>query len=152
MPAATSIIAGIALAAGTQQSRQARKQSKKARQLDEQRTKLQASKNAVESVREAQIARAQILQAGENQGVAGSSSVAGGVSSVQSTSAGNIGFANQLFQLQQSAGRLRESAAGFSSNAGTISAVGTLGASMDFTSAPKMTSGTKAAIAGHDFS
>lgn len=127
---AKEVIGGLTLGLSLQQSRQARKQTKKAERLDERRSKLQASRSAVESIRKAQVARAQILQAGENQGVGGSSAVAGGVASIASSTAGNLGFADQLFKLQQSSRRLRQSAADFSGNSQSITQVGNFAASL----------------------
>ena len=125
---AKEIIGVATLGLSLQQSRQARKQTKKANRLDERRAKLQATRSAVESIRKSQVARAQIVQAGENQGVGGSSAVSGGVASIASSTAGNIGFADQLFKLQQSSSRLRQSAADFSSNSQAIGQLGGMAA------------------------
>lgn len=86
---------------GTQASKERKRLRKEKRIIEEKRARLQAAKQVAEQVRKAAIARAQIIQAGENQGVSGSSAVAGGAGSTISQAAGNIGFVNQLQKLNQ---------------------------------------------------
>jgi len=105
------LIIGAILAAGSAvEARKSRKDARKARKIDERRNKLQTQRSSAEQVRQAQIARSQIVQNSENQGVGGSSAAVGGAGSVQSQAGGNITFAQQIFGLQQSSNRLRESA------------------------------------------
>jgi len=108
----SAIYTAVVLAAASVfESQKSRKDARKARMVREKSNRLQSGRQAVEQVRQAQIARADIIQAGENQGVGGSSAVIGGAGSVQSQAGSNIGFAQQLFNLQQSARRLQDSAA-----------------------------------------
>jgi len=96
-------IAKLTPIGGASQARKSRKEAAKARKLQERARNLQSARGIAEQVRQAQVARAQVIQAGENQGVAGSSAVAGGASSVQAQAGGNIAFAQQLFGLQSQA-------------------------------------------------
>jgi len=126
--AATSMAVGTA--ASVYEGRKAREANERAGRIDEKRARLQGMKSSIEQIRTAQIARADIIQMGENQNVSNSSGVAGGVANTQSTATGNIGFAQQIFGLQQSYNRLREQANKHSFNAGAWKAMGSAGASI----------------------
>jgi len=117
------VVLGAAAAA---ESRKSRKANARARKVDEKRGKLESQRSAVGQVRQAQIARAQIIQSAENQGVGGSSAAVGGAGSVQSQAGGSIAFAQQIFRLQQSSNRLRESAFSHTGNAQDLSNVASL--------------------------
>ena len=137
--AATTVGLGIgatALAAGTvgslYEGRRARKMQERAMRVDEKRSKLQAMRSSVQQIRQAQIQRAEIMQMGENQGVAGSSGVAGGMASAQSQATGNIAFAQQIFGLQQSYNRMRSAANKHSFNAQAFGQLGQAVASFGF--------------------
>lgn len=101
MPSGVGIALGILGIGSLNEQRKARKEQKKARAIDEKRLKLQSQRQAVEQIRQGQIARAQIIAQGEAQGAGGSSAVIGGAGSVQSQTASNVAFAQQIFQLQQ---------------------------------------------------
>ncbi len=120
-------IGAAGVAGSLYSSRKARKQQKRAQQIQMKSAKLQSARQAVQQVRGAQIARAQILQAGENQGVGGSSGVMGGAGSATSQAGGNIGFANQLFGMQQSAQRLMQSANTWAGHASGIAQISNFG-------------------------
>jgi dsDNA-specific endonuclease/ATPase MutS2 len=130
----SGVIAATAIAVGTvgslYEGRRARKMSEKAMKVDEKRSKLQSMRSSVEQIRQAQIQRAQIAQMGENQNVASSSGVAGGMASVQSQATGNIAFAQQLFGLQQSYNRMQTAANKHSFNAQAWQALGSAASSM----------------------
>ena len=95
-------VAVVSTAVSVDQSKKARRQQRRAADLAQKGARLEASRGAAEQVRQSQIARASALQQGENQGASGSTAVAGAVGSIQSQTGGNIGFANQIFGLQQS--------------------------------------------------
>ena len=103
-----------------QQSRQARKEERKARQIEQRRQRLAATRSAIEQVRQGQIARAEVVAAGEAQGVAGSSAVQGGAGAIQSQVGGNIAFQNQMYQLQAQAAARLEKANEFQNRANTL--------------------------------
>jgi len=117
------IIGGVLGLGSLSESRKARKDTKRARAVQAKSTKLQSARSAVQSIRQAQISRANVIQQGENQGVGGSSAVAGGAGSITTQSGSNIAFAQQLFSLQNSARRLQDSAMMHSANS---SGLGTL--------------------------
>lgn len=107
-----TIAIGALVGSSLYESRKGRKANEKARKVDEKRSRLQTGKQAVEQVRQAQIARASVIARGESQGAGESSAVRGAAGSIQSQAGGNISFAQQVFGLQQSASRLRGAAEG----------------------------------------
>jgi len=122
-----AVIGGVGAVGSLYSARKARKQQKRAMQIQQKSAKLASARQAVQQIRQSQIARAQILQAGENQGVGESSGVLGGAGSATSQAGGNIGFANQLFGLQQSAQRLMQSANTWSGRASGIAQISNFG-------------------------
>jgi len=126
------IIGGVLGTASVVEARKSRKDAARARKVQERSNRLQSGRQAVEQVRQAQIARADVIQSGENQGVGGSSAVIGGAGSVQSQAGSNIGFAQQLFNLQQSARRLQDSAALHAGNSQGFATFASLAANSNF--------------------
>ena len=108
------------------ESGKARRDQKRAMEREQKRNKLQTARQAIDSVKEAQTLRAQVIAQGEGQGVGGSSAVLGGAGAIQSQTGSNIGFAQQIFSLQQSANRLRTSAQGHMGNAQNLAAVASI--------------------------
>lgn len=108
---------------GLNESRKARRDTRRARAIDERRARLQAGRSAIEQVRQAQIARANISQGAVNSGVSDSSANLGAQGAVQSQAAGNIGFAQQIFNLQQSRNRLLLSAQEHTQNSAAIAQI-----------------------------
>lgn len=94
----TAVLAiGVAVtAAGTavqmSASKKAAKASQRAAEAQRRQEQVAQQRERVKQVREARIKRAQIIQAGENQGAAGSSSVIGGQYSVAQQANQNIGY------------------------------------------------------------
>jgi len=103
-----------------QQARQGRKQRKKANAITQKQARLQAGRQAIEQVRQAQIARAQVIQQAESTGAGDSSAVAGAVGSIQSQAGSNIAFAQQLFSLSQQANNRLQKASDFEANSKAI--------------------------------
>ena len=125
-------VATVSTVASVSQGRQARKDQRRANEVAQKSAKLESTRGAVEQVRQAQIARASVLQQGENAGVSDSSVVAGATGSIQFQAGGNIGFANAIFGLQQSRARLLQSAAshqGRASDFGQLASLATTAAS-----------------------
>lgn len=83
--------------------RDAAKEQKKARQIEQKRARLTQRREAVESIRMAQIQRAQVAAAGEVSGVGQASGLLGGLGSIQSQAGANIGFINQQMSLKSQA-------------------------------------------------
>jgi len=82
-----------------------KKAQKKALAADQEARASQQKQQDLESARErrrvlrqARIQRATVIQAGENQGVAGSSAVAGAISSIGSQTGSNLSFLDQSAQ------------------------------------------------------
>ena len=105
-----SVIAGGSAIASAVEARKGRKDQARARKIQEKRGRLQAGRQAVDQVRQAQIARANVTQQAESTGVGDSSAVAGAKGSIQSQAGSNISFAQTLFNLSQQANRRLESA------------------------------------------
>lgn len=84
---------------------QKRQEKRKLRQIEQKRSRLEQSRQAVQTLRQSQVERAKLLQLGANRGVSESSGVQGGLGSIQSQTGANIGFANQIFSLNQQAGQ-----------------------------------------------
>jgi len=98
--------------ATNRENREARRSRQEASRLQSEAEQLKATKSAIDQVRKAQIARAQIVQQGANTGTSGSSAVAGATGAVQSQVGGNIAFAQSVFDLnQQASAQLRRAAA-----------------------------------------
>lgn len=74
---------------------------KEAANLQQAMENRKAQRSQLQALREAQIKRAMMIQAGANSGVMDSSGLQGGIGSLQSQLAGNIGFANQMTSLGQ---------------------------------------------------
>ena len=126
---AAFIVAG-ATASSAYEAKKGRKDAKKARAVEAKSDKLKAARSAVDGIKAAQIARASILQQGENQGASGRSAVTGATGAVQSQAGGNIAFANTIFGLQNSARRLRESAGSLRNISSGISKLTNFGVSV----------------------
>lgn len=78
-------VAGSLMAQGAQ---------KKATQAQAGMQQVQAARERYQQIRQARIARANIVQEGENQGAGGSSSVISGAAGVMNQAYGNIGYIN----------------------------------------------------------
>jgi len=105
-----AVVGGVSAVGSLYSSHKARSQQRKAQDLQTKQAKLQAGRAAVERVRQGQIARASILQQGENQEAGGSTAVAGSAGAIQSQVGGNNAFAQKIFGLQESASKLMQSA------------------------------------------
>ena len=81
------------------------KEKKALKKIQKKRERLERAKQVQEQIRKGVIARQQIVSDSFNQGVEGSSAAIGGSGSAISQSAGNIGFINQIFQLNAAAGK-----------------------------------------------
>lgn len=114
-----SVGTGLAVG-GFQQSRQAEKEARRARRIEQRRQRLAATRSAIEQVRQGQIARAEVIAQGEMAGASGSSAVQGGAGAVQSQVGGNIAFQNQMYQLQAQAAARMEKANKYQSRANEL--------------------------------
>lgn len=84
--------------------RQKRQEKEKIAEIQSKRDRLESGRQAAETLRRAQAERASLLQTASNRGVSSSSAVQGGLGSIQSQAGANLGFANQIFALNQQAG------------------------------------------------
>jgi Flp pilus assembly protein TadB len=96
---------GVAISAygtytGMETSKKAARASRAAADAQRRQEDVAQQRERLKQVREARIRQAQVVQAGENQGVSGSSAIAGGVGDIGTQAAGNIGYTNAM----QSAG------------------------------------------------
>lgn len=81
---------------------------KEAANLQQAMESRKAQRSQLQALREAQIKRAMMIQAGANSGVMDSSGFQGGIGSLQSQLAGNIGFANQMTSFGQVIGSAQQ--------------------------------------------
>jgi len=96
-------VAAAALAVSVYQGAETSKEQKKSNEeqrrqnrLNQRKTDIRNARQRVNIVRKARIARAQVEAAAENKGTSGGSGVAGGVASIGSQVAGNLGFVNRV--------------------------------------------------------
>lgn len=94
--------------------------------LDQRKTDIRNARERVNVVRKARIARAQVLAAAENTGGGSGSGVVGGVSSIGSQVAGNLGFVNQISGIDTSINASRGRQGSALSSAARSQAIGGL--------------------------
>ena len=128
---ASAIVSAVGVVSSASNASKARRQQRKARKIDEKRARLEASRGAAEQVRQGQLARASVLQQGENQGASGSTAIQGAVGSIQSQTGSNIGFAQTIFGLQNSANRMRQAAQESQGRSAGFSQLGSLAMSVN---------------------
>ena len=87
---------------------------------------LQSARERREAIRAARLSQANAVMAGENQGVSGSSGVAGGVGSIQSQLNSNLSFLDRFNTLTDAASQQIGYANKFEQKARTGAAVGNL--------------------------
>lgn len=92
---------------GQQQAKEQRKQQR----LEQAANDIQRRREKIAAVRQAQIARATVIQEGANTGTSESSGVQGAVASIGSQEAANLNLINQLSSIEAgiSASRQKES-------------------------------------------
>lgn len=135
----TTIIAAIGLGvqlmgmgnqqdAAQEQSQAMRDQAEAQKQSEQAKARMaevQAARERVSQVREERIRRAQVISSAGNQGLgAGTSGVAGSVSSIGSQAGANIGFINQQETFAGDASKANQNAADASARAGVAAAEG----------------------------
>lgn len=91
----TVAAAVVGAAATIYTGNKARGEQRRARSIENRRRRNEARREALLSAEDALIQRQGIVQAGENQGVGGASTVAGGTAAIQSGLGGALGFAEQ---------------------------------------------------------
>ena len=89
------------------QNNLARREARARSMIEERRAK----RERIASVREQQMAAAEMAVQGEGAGVASSSGVAGGIAAVNTTAASNANFVNQVQSLNEIRARLMEKSA-----------------------------------------
>ena len=119
----TATIAVIGTAATLQQGRQQRKESRRQSRIAEKRARLENRRQRLAQLRESQIAKAQIVAAGAQAGALGTSAVQGGVASLETQTASNLSFINQIESLQQNIALSQQRASDFRGNIGAISSL-----------------------------
>lgn len=139
MAALSTIFAGIGLAmsvmsmsaqqdASQEQASAMRDQAEAQKQSEQAKSRMaevQAARERVSQVREERIRRAQVISSAGNQGLgAGTSGVAGSVSSIGSQAGANIGFINQQETFAGDASKANQNAADAAGRAGVAAAEG----------------------------
>lgn len=129
-PITLAVVAVGISAAGTVASiasqRKSRAAQDRARQKQDRLNAVQRQREQQEQLRQAQMRRAQIAAAGASQGAIGSSSVQGGQGAVQTQTAGNIQFQNQVGDIQSGISGDLQNAANAQARASQYSGVASL--------------------------
>lgn len=120
---AAAIIAGVGAVASHTQSKKAAASQEKAIEEQRKQESIRAARERAKTVREMRIKRAAIQAGAVNMGVGGSSGELGGVSSVQSQAASQVGFISQIEQSSNLANQYMQDAAGHKSSAATYGAI-----------------------------
>lgn len=128
--------------------RSAARKEREARDLERKKQDSIALREKRQSIKQQNVLRGQIIGGAAASEASGDSSVAGGAAAVQSQTASNLGFINQLQENVNKQGRLYERALQYRTRASTIRALhGTggavAGASVDY--ARTFSSGSKTA-------
>lgn len=130
MPAAAVVGIGL-LVGGTaysiQQQRQAAKAQRRAQQMEQRKQELQQVRERRNQVRQARIAAARLTQGGINAGTGQDSSVASGVTSVQSQLSSNLAFLDNSAELTRAQSMYLQKAGTAQSNANIGASVASLG-------------------------
>ena len=84
--------------------RQGLQEKKRLAAIQKKKDRLDLGRQGAETIRKSQVERATLLQQAENSGVSDASAVQGALGSVQSQVGANLGFANQIFNLNSQAG------------------------------------------------
>lgn len=111
---------------GAFQANQQAKEQRKAQNAQSNIADIQRVDALRERIRRARVARAEVLQAGENQGVAGSSAVEGGAASIGSQLAQGAGMQNQIARQAARASAANSAAGRDASLGGIFDAVGSV--------------------------
>ena len=116
---------------------EARKDTNKARKVQERVRQMQDSRARLAQVREARMAQAQVIQSGATQGALESSAVQGGYSAIGSNAENNIQFINQVDTLQQAINKRMEKANSLQGAASAFGAVASISGSFAGGTKPK---------------
>lgn len=125
----STAVAVIGLAFSVSESRKAEKQREKAVEVQEKTSALQNAKARRQQVAQSRRLRAAAIAQGEAQGVSGGSQVAGAVGSVQTQTATNISFLNQLEGFDRARFGALSSAQSFEASAGIARSIAGVAAS-----------------------
>jgi len=126
---AVGIFAGFS-ALSIQQSRQSAHQQSKAIEAERRRAAAANIRARSKALADNRIQSAQVAALGENLGVGLSSAVQGAIGSASSTTFGNIGFQQQLENLDQKRLNALDKANSFKSNANTFGAFASVTATL----------------------
>ena len=119
-------ISAVATAGSLYSSSKAASAQTKANQAQRRQEALAAAIQRRQQQKEGRKAYAMALQAGENQGVAGSSGVEGGTGSITSQINANLSFLDQQTQIADYAGKMFDRAARWSTRAQMFSGISSL--------------------------
>ena len=140
----TEIALGVTILSAVGGAYQANKQAKaqeKAQDAQSNIADIQRVDALRERIRRARVARAEVAQAGENQGVAGSSAVEGGMASIGSQLAQGAGLQNQIAQQADRASSANRAAGRAASIGSIFDAVGSVSGTLynDFRTQERLT-------------
>jgi hypothetical protein len=117
----------IGTAASLDQQNKARRASQRQMAAEQRKADIENVRQARESVRRARLAQASIINQGAVSGTLMGSGVAGGVSSVGSQMAGNLGFMSDIAKENTTIFSMAQQGAKASANAAIYGQIGELG-------------------------
>lgn len=120
----------VSTAVSVDQQKKAAAEVKDQNRLEQRKSDIASARKRAETLRQAKIARAQVVSGAEAAGVGGSTGVSGALSSIGTQTASIFGFANQNQQINQAITSSRISEASALSKANTASAIGGLASSV----------------------
>jgi len=124
---------GLTLIGGLESNRLQRKsvsEQREGRRLQKKQSDIKAARTRAATIREGRIKRAQILASATTQGAGGSSGVAGGVGSLQTQVATQVGGTFQAQAMGADISSHLEAAASAQSGAATAQAVSSIGSTI----------------------
>ena len=117
-----AITAIASIGAGQMAARENRKNIKRQNRI----RSAQETRQKLEQVRQQRIAQSRIEQQAASSGTTDTSSARGGFAAVGAKTAGNIGFINQISQMQTDIQKGQERAVGYGATAQSLSAISNL--------------------------
>lgn len=123
---AAAVVSSVATVGSLYSQNRANRANQQAAQAQRRQEALSAAVQRRQQQKAFRQTQAQAIQAGENQGVAGSSGVAGGVGSIGSQFRANLSFLDQNTQLADFAGNMFDKAARWQNRAQMFSGVAQL--------------------------
>jgi hypothetical protein len=130
MPAALPYIAAAASVASVVEQRKAGKAAEREAAASQKRAEIQNVRSVREQIRQARLAQSSMTNVAAQTGTMGSSAMAGGISSVGSQLAGNLGYMSDIAQQNTAIYNAQVAQIQASTNASIFGSIGNMAGSM----------------------